>query len=113
MYPPPTPDVLSQTPKMILNTVSTARLIFFSVLIGRGRMEVRAPAAVLHGAERAGGAAAGGVPTRHLQPDDRHRAVDLPLRRAQDTQGVPRHRLHQVSILSQKLWCVYENGTIF
>lgn len=46
---------------------------------GRGGVEVRALAPVLHGAERAGGAIAGGVPSRDLHADDGHRAVDLPV----------------------------------
>ena len=59
-------------------------------------MEIRALEAVLHGAQRAGGEAAERVQARDLQPDDRHRTVDLPLRRPQDAQGVSRYRLHQV-----------------
>ena len=38
----------------------------------------------------------GWMQTRHLQSDDRHRAVDLPLCCSQDTQGVSRHWLHKV-----------------
>ena len=51
--------------------------------------------AVLHGVEWSGSAAAGGVPAGLLHPNDRHRAMDLSVRRPQDPQGVPCDRLHQ------------------
>ena len=49
---------------------------------------------VLYGTERSGGEAAAGLPARHLHSDDRHRTVDLPLRRPQNAQGVFGYRLH-------------------
>ena len=68
---------------------------------GRGRLEVRAPASVLHGAQSDHREAPARVHAEHVQSDDRHRAVDILMRRSQESQG----SREQIFLSKKKSFC--------
>lgn len=58
---------------------------------GRGSLEVRAPASILHGIERLGGQIARGMSSGHLYPNDGNGTVDISMCGSQNTQRMSRY----------------------